>query len=88
MIDDPVQQLLQPFKSIFKEELGTYRGDKAKIHINPTVTPKLCKVQPLPYVIRELVEKELCIQRLETLEIIKLAKSHLICYSLNQLCRF
>ena len=71
--DDPVQQLLQPFESIFKEELGTYKGDKAKIHIDPTVPPKFCKARPLPYAMRELVEKEL--QRLETLGIIKLVKS-------------
>ena len=71
--DDPVQQLLHPFESIFKEELGTYRGDKAKIHIDPTVTPKFCKARPLPYAMRELVVKEL--QRLETLGIIKPVKS-------------
>ena len=71
--DDPVQQLLHPFESIFKEELGTYRGDKAKIHIDPTVTPKFCKARPLPYAMRELVEKELL--RLETLGIIKPMKS-------------
>ena len=71
--DDPVQQLLQPFESIFKEELGTYKGDKAKIHIDPTVPPKFCKARPLPYAMRELVEKEL--QRLETLGIIKPVKS-------------
>ena len=71
--DDPVQQLLHPFESIFKEELGTYRGDKAKIHIDPTVIPKFCKARPLPYAMRELVEKELL--RLETLGIIKPMKS-------------
>ena len=71
--DDPVQQLLQPFESIFKEELGTYKGDKAKIHIDSTVPPKFCKARPLLYATRELVENEL--QRLETLGIIKPVKS-------------
>ena len=33
----------QPFEDIFKEELGTYTGDKAKIHIDPSVAPKFCK---------------------------------------------
>ena len=73
MKDDPVQQLLQPFESIFKEELGTYKGDKAKIHIDSTVPPKFCKARPLLYAMRELVENEL--QRLETLGIIKPVKS-------------
>ena len=72
MKDDPVQQLLQSFESIFKEELGTYKGDKAKIHIDPTVPPTFCKAWPFLYTMRELVEKEL--QHLETLGIIKLVK--------------
>ena len=40
MKDDPLQPLLQPCESIFKDELGTYMGDKAKIYIDPSVTPK------------------------------------------------
>ena len=71
--DDPLQPLLQPFESIFKEELGTYTGDKARIHIDLSVTLKFCKAQPLPYAMREMVEKEL--QRFETLGIIKPVKS-------------
>ena len=73
MKDDPLQSLLQPFESIFKDKLGTYTGDKAKIYIDPLVTLTFCKARPLPYAMREMVEKEL--QRLETLEIIKLVKS-------------
>ena len=65
--------LLQPFEDIFKEELSTYTGDKAKIHIDTSLAPKFCKYQPLPYAIREMVEKEL--QGLETLGIIKPVKS-------------
>ena len=68
MKDDPLQSLLQPFESIFKDELGTYTGEKAKIYIDQSVTPKFCKARPLPYAMREMVEKEL--QRLETLGII------------------
>ena len=71
--DGSLQPLLQPFEDIFKEELGTYTGDKAKIHIDPLVAPKFCKYRPLPYAMREMVEKEL--QRLETLGIIKPVKS-------------
>ena len=73
MQDDSLQPLLQPFEFIFKEELGTYTGDKTKIHIDLSVAPKFCKALPLPYAMREMVEKEL--QRLETLEIIRPVKS-------------
>ena len=71
--DGLLQPLLQPFEDIFKEELGTYTGDKAKIHIDLSVAPKFCKYRRLPYAMREMVEKEL--QRLETLGIIKPVKS-------------
>ena len=73
MKDDPLQSLLQPFESIFKDELETYTGEKAKIYIDQLVMPKFCKARPLPYAMREMVEKEL--QRLETLGIIKPVKS-------------
>ena len=57
--NDPLQLLLQSFESIFKEELGTYIGDKAKIYIDSSIAPKFCKARPLPYAVREMVEKEL-----------------------------
>ena len=71
--DDALQQLLQPFESLFKEELGTFTRDKVTIHIDPSVVPKFCKARPLLYALKEMVEKEL--QRLENLGIIKPVKS-------------
>lgn len=73
MKDDPLQQLLQPFESIFKDELSTFTGDKVSIHIDPSVAPKFCKARPLPYSMKEMVEKEL--QHLENMRIIKPVKS-------------
>ena len=57
--DDALQQLLQPFESLFKEELDTFTGDKVTIHIDPSVVPKFCKARPLLYILKEMVEKEL-----------------------------
>ena len=71
--DDPLQQLLKPLESVFKEELGTFTGDKVSIHIDPSVVPKFCKARPLPYSMKGMVEDEL--QRLENLGIIKPVKS-------------
>ena len=68
-----MQQLLQLFEAIFKEELGTFTGDKVTIYIDPSVVPKFCKARPLPYSMKEVVEKEL--QRLEYLGVIKPVKS-------------
>ena len=71
--DNSLQQLLQPFEAVFKEELGTFTGDKVTIHLDPSVVPKFCKARPLPYSMKEMVEKEL--QRLKNLGVIKPVKS-------------
>ena len=71
--DNSLQQLLQPFEVVFKEELGTFIGDKVTINLDPSVVPKFCKARPLPYSMKEMVEKEL--QRLENLGVIKPVKS-------------
>jgi len=64
---------LQPFQELFKEELGTFKGDKVSIHVDPSVVPKFCKAIPLPCSMRVMVEKEL--ERLQNLGIIKPVKS-------------
>lgn len=58
-VDDQLTQLLESFSDVFKDELGTLRGDKVSIHIDSTVPPKFCKTRSLPYAMREKVEKEL-----------------------------
>lgn len=71
--ESPVQQLLQSFEAVFKDELGTFTGNKVTIHVDPSVASKFIKARPLPYSMKEMVEKEL--QRLESLGIIKPVKS-------------
>ena len=60
--DDLLKKLLEPFESVFKDELGTFTGDKISIHIDLSVVPSQTSM-------KEMVDKEL--QRLEDLGIIK-----------------
>ena len=69
VFDKSLQQVLKPFDDLFKDDLGTFKGDKVSIHVDPNVPPKFCKAWPLPYSMKEMVEQELT--RLEHLGIIK-----------------
>ena len=71
--ESSLQHLLQPFSELFTDELGTFKGDKVSIHVDPTVPPKFCKARSIPYAMREKVENELA--RLENLGIIKPVKT-------------
>ena len=71
--ESSLQHLLQPFSELFTDELGTFKGDKVSIHVDPTVPPKFCKARSIPYSMREKVENELA--RLENLGIIKPVKT-------------
>lgn len=54
-----VQELLQKYEEVFQDGLGTFTGPKAKIHVAADAKPKYCKARPVPYSLREKVEKEL-----------------------------
>ena len=54
-----LDEVLDRHSEVFREELGTLKGFKAKIHVDPSVTPRFCKARPVAYAMRELVEKEL-----------------------------
>lgn len=43
----------------FGRNLGTLKGFKAKICVDPEAHPKFCKARPVPYAMRGLVDKEL-----------------------------
>ena len=47
------------WKDVFGEDLGTLKGTEAKIYVDPSTPPKFMKVRPLPYALKEKVEKEL-----------------------------
>ena len=44
-----VNTLLQRHTQVFKEELGTLKGYKAAIHVDPTAMPRFCKERTVPY---------------------------------------
>jgi len=52
-------ELMQRYRSVFKNELGTIRGTSAKLHVNLQVTPKFYKPRPVPYSMKGRVEQEL-----------------------------
>lgn len=61
--------VLDKYPEVFREELGTLKGHKAKIYVDPDATPKYCKARPVPYAMQPKVEAEL--ERLENEGIIK-----------------
>ncbi|CAG2240240.1 unnamed protein product [Mytilus edulis] len=55
--------VIGPNKEVFKDELGTVKGMKAKIYVDESAVPKYFKARPLPYALKDKVEMEL--ERLE-----------------------
>lgn len=60
--------LLKQYEGVFKDKLGTLKGVKAKLHVNPEVKPLFYKARTVPFALREKVEQEL--ERLEKQDII------------------
>jgi hypothetical protein len=54
-----VNKLLEKYEEVFHEDLGTFSGPKVKIYVADDASPKYCKARPVPYALRENVEKEL-----------------------------
>ena len=53
------QKVIDKYSEVFKNELGTLKGTKAKIHVDPQASPKFFKPRSVPFVLREKVESEL-----------------------------
>ena len=58
-----LNQLLKKYPEVFEEGLGTFKAIKAKIVVEGNACPKYRKATPVPYAIKEKIEKEL--KRLE-----------------------
>ncbi|PIK46461.1 hypothetical protein BSL78_16671 [Apostichopus japonicus] len=58
-----LRELLETYSDVFKDELGTFTGEKITISVHPSVTPKFCKSRTVPNAMKEKVEREL--RRLE-----------------------
>ena len=63
------QPLLDKYADVFKDELGTLKLMKAQLQVQSQAIPKFCKPRPVPFALREALEKEL--SRLEQLGILQ-----------------
>ena len=54
-----LQVSLEKHSSVFNNEIGTLKGIKMKLHVDPNVKPKFFKARSVPYSLREKVETEL-----------------------------
>ncbi|MCG8048987.1 MAG: hypothetical protein N0E48_25860, partial [Candidatus Thiodiazotropha endolucinida] len=62
-VEENLQDILQKYKSVFTAETGIVKGIKATLTMKENAQPKFCKARPVPYALKEKVEKEL--ERLE-----------------------
>ena len=58
-VNSKLDELLDTHKEVFQEELGLFKGVKAKLHVKPDTKPKFCKPRSVPYALHEPIEKEL-----------------------------
>ena len=49
----------QEFPELFSEGLGCFKDRQFSIEVDPTVSPKFCKARPVPYAVREKIDKEI-----------------------------
>ncbi len=54
-----LQVILNKYEEVFEEVLGTFKGRKARIEVDPGATPRYHKARTLPYALRPKVEEEL-----------------------------
>ncbi|MCG8113098.1 MAG: RNase H-like domain-containing protein [Candidatus Thiodiazotropha taylori] len=62
-VEENLQDILQKYNSVFTAETGIVKGIKATLTMKENAQPKFCKARPVPYALKEKVEKEL--ERLE-----------------------
>ena len=53
------EEVLEKYPEVFEEGLGTLKGHKAKLHVDPNVQTHFCKARTVPYALRELVDNRL-----------------------------
>lgn len=56
---DALKELLEKYKGVFEDSLGTLKGYEAKILVDSNVPPRFCKARSVPYSMRVLVEEKL-----------------------------
>ena len=68
-ISSDLDNVLTQHQSVFKDELGTIQGVKAKLYVKPDSTPKFFKPRPVPHAVKGAIEQEL--DRLESIGVIE-----------------
>ena len=64
-----VERLKEQYREIFKPELGTVKGVKAKLYLKENAKPVFQRARPVPYALRPAVEEEL--KRMESEGVLK-----------------
>ena len=54
-----LQSILADHSIVFDTKLGTLKGFKATIHVDPTTQLRFCKPRAVSYALKEKIEKEL-----------------------------
>ena len=68
------QDILDRYQEVFKSELGTLKGYKAQISVDPNATPRFCKARPVPYAMHGKVDEELqCLEKEGIIEPVQFA---------------
>ena len=67
--DVRVERLKEQYREIFKPELGTVKGVKAKLYLKANAKPVFQRARPVPYALRPDVEEEL--KRMESDGVLK-----------------
>ena len=59
MQDNSLKSVLEKHKALFQPGLGTLKGHKMKIAVDPEATPRFHKARPIPCASKQKVEEEL-----------------------------
>ena len=54
--ESPLGRLIDKYSEVLEEGLGTFKGPKVKIHVDPEARPKLLKARPVPYAMKGKIE--------------------------------
>ena len=57
--DQMVKMLMRKYADVFKAELGTMKGVKAKLVLKAGVVPRFIRPRPIPFALKEAVEQEI-----------------------------
>ena len=59
VVPQELDQMLDKHSGVFDDQLGTMKGDKVHLPVDPQVAPKFAKARTVPYALKENVRKAL-----------------------------